>query len=234
MSWNLQQLINDVERIYGIEQQELLIPTIHSIVARKSYSDFHIEEAEALLNSYLSDKSEIVNLFNLVIGSHKDEQLHFRSCRIKTEAHIVACLQSMHSTSDILSHSIYYALGMNLDPKLSIKLKDVSIATVHSKINQRYPSVGNLINELRTHADYKYLSAIVNHSKHRSVIGTCFTVQPQEIRRCGLQFHEFTHNDIFHSARWVDDFLKSEYTRQDFLLIKIGNELNDMVQKKIS
>lgn len=235
MLWNLQKLVNNVKRISGIEQQELLAPTIHSIVARKNYTTFHYNEAEALLNDYLSDKSDIKNLFNLVIGSHKDEQLNFHFCRIKTEAHIVACLQNMHSISDILSHSIYYALGMNLDPELSIKPRDISITKVHSKIKQKHSSMGDLISELTDHADYKHLSDIVNHSKHRSVIGTCFIVQPQETKTYGLQFHEFTTSKgKFHHKRWVDDFLKPEYTRQDFLLKKIGNEQNDIVQKKIS
>jgi len=42
----------------------------------------------------------------------------------------------------------------------------------------------------------------------------------------GLKFSELRYDDQIFPARWVEPTLKSEYERQEALIMKIGNALN--------
>lgn len=233
MSWNLQILKDEVEETHGEAQRELLIPCLESIVDRQHYANYHFQDFESLLKEFLSSRSEVDQLFRLVIGSDLNERNEWHICRKKAEANIVGCLQSMHATSDILGHVIYYALNMNQNSLLRLSDMKISIYSVSKKISSvpKYSDLSDCVNKLTTHTDFRYLSDIVNHSKHRSVIGTSFTVNVHEDsgRPHGIEFHSFNYNDRNHNRRWVDTYLKSEHTRQLSLIIKVGNEINRLV-----
>jgi len=235
MRWNVKRLKGDVEKIYGEKQRRLLSPSIDSLIDRKSFARYHFQESERLLKNFLINKTDRHDLVKLVVGTDQEELNEFSQCLLCVKAHIVACLQSMHAMADILGHVVYYALGMNNDHKTRLNLRDVSIRSVLKKLTaySEYKALTDKMSQLTSNDDFEYLSHIVNHSKHRSIIGASFTFYDQvdAERSHGLEFLDFTFNGTFHSKRWVDTFLEKEYCRQDPLTIEIGNEINLLVQQ---
>jgi hypothetical protein len=237
MKWSIQELREDVELVNGEAQRNLLSPCLESIVDRKLYARYHFQEFERLLKEFLADRSKI-SLLKLVFDNDEDERSNFYLCRKQAEANIMGCLQSMHTIADILSHVIYYSLNMNRYALLKMVARKVSILSVQKKLTgiSEYETLRNLINQLIGHADYKYLCDIVNHSKHRSIVGTSFTVNfGDDVDRLhGLEFLAFEYESRLHPERWVDEYLKNEYKRQDSLIIEIGNEINRVVRARVT
>jgi hypothetical protein len=237
MQWNLKQLRHDVGLLYGEDQVQLLSPCLNSIVDRKFYARFHFQEGMRLLQDFLQsgehDESSLMRLM-LSIGEEPSDEFHMR--RRKAEAHVVACMESLHSLSDILGHAIYFSTGQNLDGKTRLNPRKVSIQAIRPTL-QALPNaaeLGALTNKLTEHPDYKYLADIVNHSKHRSVVGTAFTVSFIEHaeQRYGLELRAFEYEGRVYSKRWTEPVLEKEYGRQSTLVIKIGVALNEWVRHR--
>jgi hypothetical protein len=197
---------------------------------------FHFQEGMKLLREFLEDKDDQSTLIMLILGNDQDEDNEFDLRRRQAEAHMVACMQSMHALSDTLAHVVYFATGQNLDSKTYREPKKVSIFSIRTalKLDPTKAEIEDLITELIEHSDYEYLADIVNHSKHREIIGTPFSVSMAEDadRPYGLQLKAFEHENRIYSAKWVEPFLEREYERQVVLVNRIGEKLNHWVRNK--
>jgi hypothetical protein len=232
MTWNLEQLREDVTFLFGDEQRECLSPSLNSIVDRQTYARFHYQESKRILGEVLNDRDDQAILFDLIFGADRNARHEFANRRKFAEAHIVAFLQSLHSLSDILAHAIYFALGLNFHKATRLPPKRVYLHKVQALLPPGEVSVR--LQELINHEDYRYLADIVNHSKHRSVIQTPYSV---DITGCdtqphGLKFAAFVYDDQAYPARWADPFMESEYNRQSALITSIGELLNDLVRSQ--
>lgn len=236
MKWNVKLLLEDVFCLYGEKQSDLLSPCIYSILDRQFYVRFHFQEGTKLLKEFLEDKDDQSALIMLILGKDEEEYNEFYLRRKQAEAHMVACMQSMHALSDTLGHAIYFATGQNLDTKTYLESKKISIFSTRKalKLDPTKAEIEDLIRQLIEHSDYRYLSDIVNHSKHRRIIGTPFSVSMAEDadRPYGLQLKAFKHEDRTYSSEWIEPFLEREYKRQDVLIIQIGEKLNRWVKNK--
>lgn len=232
MTWNLEQLREDVTFLFGDEQHECLSPSLNSIVDRQTYARFHYQESKRILGEVLNDRDDQAILVDLIFGANRNAHHEFASRRKFAEAHVVAFLQSLHSLSDILAHAIYFALGLNLHKATRLPPKRVYLHKVQALLSAGEVSVR--LQELINHEDYRYLADIVNHSKHRSVIQTPYSV---DVTGCdtqphGLKFAAFVYDDQAYPARWADPFMESEYNRQSALITCIGELLNDLVRSQ--
>lgn len=232
MTWNLSQLRDNVATQHGDAQREHLSPSLNSIVDRQLYARFHFQEASRILKEVLEDRDDQSVLIDLVFGADREAHHEFANSRKFAEAHITACLQSLHSLSDILAHAIYYALGLNLDDATKLRPSRIYLYKVRPLIPAG--KMSTLIQELVEHADYRYLGDIVNHSKHRSVVQTPYSldVTGTATRPHGLKFAAFTYDGRAHPARWVASFVESEYNRQSVLTTDIGELLNELVRER--
>ena len=232
MTWNLEQLREDVTFLFGDEQHECLSPSLNSIVDRQTYARFHYQESKRILGEVLNDRDDQAILVDLIFGANRNAHHEFASRRKFAEAHVVAFLQSLHSLSDILAHAIYFALGLNLHKATRLPPKRVYLHKVQALLSAGVVSVR--LQELINHEDYRHLADIVNHSKHRSVIQTPYSV---DVTGCdtqphGLKFAAFVYDDQAYPARWADPFMESEYNRQSALITCIGELLNDLVRSQ--
>ncbi len=66
-------------------------------------------------------------------------------------------------------------------------------------------------------------------------VGTSFKVNlnSNEERSHGLEFNKFEYEGREYEKRWVDEFIKQEYSRIDTLVIGIGIEINKFVKNKL-
>lgn len=229
MAWNLEQLREDVRHLFGDEQRRHLSPSLNSIVHRQIYARFHFQESKRILGELLEGRDNEAVLRDLIFGANPDAYYEFASRRLHAEAHIVALLQSLHSLSDILAHAIYFALGLNLDKATMLSPKRVYL---HRVLRLAPPSdMRDLLRALIEHKDYQYLSDIVNHSKHRSIVQTPYSVDTtgSDTLPHGLKLDAFVYDDRAYPALWAHPFLESEYNRQSALITSIGESLNVLV-----
>lgn len=236
MEWNLKSLLEEVSYLYGDTQRDLLSLCLYSIVDRQFYVRFHFQEGMKLLKKFLENKDDPNTLIMLILGKDEEEYSEFYLRRKQAEAHIVACMQSMHALSDTLGHVVYFATGQNLDAKTCLESKKISIFSTRKalKLDPTKAEIENLIRQLIEHSDYRYLSDIVNHSKHRRIIGMPFSVSIVEgaDQPYGLQLKAFEHQNRIYSTKWVEPFLEREYERQVVLVNQIGKKLNHWVRNK--
>ncbi len=230
-TWNLESLRSRVGFLYGPNQRKLLSPCLESIVTREYYARFHFQEGRKLVYEFLSTREGVKDLAKLVFGGVKEDQVEFhRRCRC-AEAHVLACLQSIHSAYDIMGHVLYYSLGMNNIPDQIIPDHIIGIKSVYNKIRDIniYDSIVSEIYKYINNDNYKYLSAIVNHSKHRSIVNICFTVDicGDEKDLYKFNFNEFVYNGENYVPRCAYTFIDEEYNRCSSQIVSIGLKLND-------
>jgi hypothetical protein len=233
MSWDLNILRQEVVKQYGQEQLDKLDPCLNSIAERLAFSRLYFQKSKVALDKDLHDKTDKASLFKLVLPYESEERKEFEECKFIARAHILSCIQNIHCTTDILSHVIYYSLKLdNASKERDINLKNVK-HWLRGDIE--CDSLRKMIDELISHDDYKYLVALVNHSKHRSIIEPYFNVN---LRKQGrdmqeMRFRRFSFNRKEHPSRHVFKFIESEYERESSQIINIGNEINRIVQKNV-
>lgn len=238
MTWNRKELENDIEILFGKEQRELLSPCLKTIEEKEFYATYHCNEVERLINEELKgiapDNHKLINLIDDTGEMNKKVVLVVRKAR----AHIIACLQSLHSLADVLAHVIYFALNMDNDTGTKIDSKKIYASSVSGKLNliSGANSLKTVFDSLIKDDGFRYLSAIVNCSKHRNLINTNFWINlnpNKEYSANGLEFFEFKIKEDNYAQKRVIEFIKNEHSRIDNLVIEIGMEINKFVRNKL-
>lgn len=224
-AWDLRQLRDDVQRIFGEWQRNALSPCLDTVVERRFFAQFHFIEARNMLDAALAGHGN-VDLFARVFGGYDAELGSFEQVRRRAAAHINACVHAMHSLPDILGQVIYLSLGMNRDPATELQERSTNIYAVRDKLSSG--KLRELVEQLVAHADFTYLAGLNNMSKHRSIVPVRYSLDMtgQDPEGHGLKFNEFTYDGEHYSTRWVRPFLVSEYQRQEALVMEIGLKLN--------
>lgn len=223
-TWNLAALKDAVRRLYGPTQEKALTPPLNSVVQRGAFARYHYSEAKRLLNAATAAHAEPSEMVQLLLGSDPASAA-FQQARFEAAAHVTACVQCMHATADTFAHVVYFALGMNLNPETCLKPRQITITNVMKTLP--VGPVRKLINELVDHEGFRYLSALNNHSKHRSIVDIPFSLDLTATPGpSGLKFAAFEYDDAEFPECWAMPSLDAEYGRQSLLIIPIGQALN--------
>ncbi len=238
MTWNLKELKNDIETLFGKEQLELLSPCLETIADKNFYVHYHYNEIERLINEELkeieSENNKLINLIDDTGEEHKKVLLEIR----KACAHIIACLQSLHSIADVLAHVIYFALNMDNDTGTKLDSTKIYASSVSGKLNliSGANPIKTVFDSLIKDDGFRYLSAIVNCSNHKNLINTNFWINSdpdKEYSAKSLEFYAFKFKRKNYAQKRVIEFIKNEYSRIDSLVIEIGIEINNFVRNKL-
>lgn len=227
--WNLKQLRDDVAELYGREQLERLKPSLESVVQRQRYARHHFLESERRIKEVMADP---VRAEKHPLELWDDEEVN--QAHDDARAEIVACVQSMHAVADILAHVVYFALAMDRNAATALEEWKISVKSVHKRLSAG--AIKDILQELKGHADFVYLEALVNHCKHRSLVPIpyYYDLSGQHRAKQGFWFADFTYGETPHLTREVETYLKDEYKRQSRLVIDIGNALNAEVAKRVA
>lgn len=231
MPWNLEALRDGVKTAFGPDQRRLVAQSIKSVCDRRAFSRYHYQEAMRIIDAKVDGRPGD-ELFPIMMGVYDDDTGSFENARFMAYANIVACMHSMRSVADNLVHLVYYATGMNRDAATCIKIeRDIAWGTVRKKLIPA--AVKAELDALHEHPDFKYLCALDNHCKHRSIVDIGYAISITEEAH-GLRIKAFTHDGINHAPQWVRPFLKSEFERQDARISRAGNYLNDYVAQTLA
>lgn len=242
MEWNLKELEDAVRDAHGDQCAAAIREPLQSFGWKSDMAYFHACEAEQILKDAIvatprfkgQDPPSISTAKVVMLSAAPGaigEQLFFE--RFKIEAHIIASAQALHSLSDILCHVIYWAY----------QLDSISNAPAENHLNlhstlralrgmPQYVTTASLVQAVVDAPEFKYLTAYVNTTKHKSLIPASISAAFAPEDRGGMRIKGFDYinpvgNRHCFDSKWVYDFLFPENQSIRLKLVAVGKSLND-------
>ena len=213
-----QQLKRYLRDLRGDDQVDLFRFSLSSLRDRIDYAQYHVDEAKRLMSPYTAGDGPRPG----------DDPQPFKTALTQTAAHVLACLQSLHACADICAHVVYFGVGSNLDPK-PIKERLVGARTVLARIPDHPTS--QALRSLVENPEFEYLDAVVNRSKHRTVIYTGYTFEPRDSAEArswhGVVLWRFERLGRAYPIRRSEEFLATELDRQRSVLSAVAAALEE-------
>lgn len=233
-TWNIALTGHLVTAVFGAAQWKKAHPSVRSMTDRPEFCRYHYHEALDMMSAYIESKLKERGLW----GVYEDRD-EFSYLMLKIRANITAFVQSLHAVADTCSHMLYYSLALD---RLQIPLKerDIYANKVLKLLEQRrddgYPEYDNLcklFRKITTADDYKYLNALTNTSKHRSIVRSELNEDATGRReeKWILFLESFWYAGEFFEKTNAREFMRKEHDRIQLLTVNIGVELNDVLKK---
>jgi len=170
IQWGMEETRANINRRFGTAQFKLARASIASSVARLDYAKYHYSEVSRLLKRF-SKKYLSVEPLVAVVSGEVHIRRQFEIFMMKTNAHSIACIQSIHAIPDLMAHSIYFSLGFNLLPQ-PLPPEKVSAFTVMDLLKKTVAHRQSRDILRAFCADdpaFRHVAALANIAKHRSV-----------------------------------------------------------------
>lgn len=232
-TWDFGALLQDVGALYGERQLKLIEPCLQSVAKRQRYAAYHYMETRRLLGPPLEGRDSAAVPAEPMLSTEIDTR-GGHAPYAQAEAHYVALLQCMHALADSLAHTLYFALGLNREFDKLLPDRDISILSVRDRLEPG--DIKEAARSMMVDADLKYLAALVDHSKDRSIIETYLAVgtaaavgEPR-----GLRLAAFEHDGERYPARWAEPFVTGAFSRQTVHVFQIGNLLNAELSRRVT
>lgn len=232
--WDIRLTKELVTAVFGAAQWKKAHPSVRSMTDRPEFCFYHYHEALHIMNEYISSNLTGIGLW----GVYEDYE-EFSYLMLKIRANIVAFVQSLHAVSDTCSHMLYYALALDKLPK-PLKERNIYDKEVLKLLEQQrdagnseYDNLCRLFRELSNGVNYKYLNALTNTSKHRSIIRPELNedVTGRREEKWILFLESFWHAGELFEKTNAREFMQKEYDRIQPLTVNIGVELNEVLMK---
>lgn len=234
--WNLDETRRQITRLYGRGQLDLAKGCLRSVDDRMTYAWIHCQDALQLIGSYIDENLKESTLIEAVHFGSEEGSTDFNTFIRKVGAHLVACIQSIHTLPDILAHAIYYSLAINLTEK-PIKERGITASSVAKRLSEISDAkhVRLLLIEISTGGAFPHLSALANHSKHRSIILPSMNEDWTGLReeRHVVMLSAFEYDDTSYGAVSAKEFLIAESGRCFKLVIQVGHALNAVLGNRV-
>lgn len=235
--WDVNQTRKYVEQLYGHEQLTLVRPCIQSVIDRQLYARIHFRDAQSKLKAYVGDALQHVDLMGITLTGDNETWGDLNVFIREVGAYLTACVQSIHSIPDILSHATYYSLGINLE-KGFLPPHLISVRTVSASMKDKDELSGlrALLDELVREDSFSHLSGLANRAKHRSIVAPALNEDwtSERAERHRLVFPEFVYREFTYPQVFADDLLSAEYERCAKLVVAAGIELNAILERRVT
>ncbi|MBD8147776.1 hypothetical protein IFT37_17715 [Pseudomonas fluorescens] len=233
-TWNIGLTGELVTAVFGAAQWEKAHPSVRSMTDRPEFCRYHYHEALDMMNAYIESKLKETGLW----GVYEDYD-EFSYLMLKIRANITAFVQSLHAVADTCSHMLYYSLALDRLP-IPLKERNIYANKVLKLLEQQcddgypeYDKLCKLFREITTADDYKYLNALTNTSKHRSIVRSELNEDATGRReeKWILFLEPFWYAGEFFEKTNAREFMRKEHDRIQHLTVNIGVELNDVLKK---
>lgn len=232
-SWDVGKTRELVEKIYGPPQLKAIRPSLESLVERQIFASYHFYEYKRILHRHIDSRLGEKHILELTLPLTTTDQYRADNALNQAAANVIACLQSLHCLLDTLAYVIYYCSGLNLTPD-ALPERDISTNRVASKLRSRsdFSKVLDAFDALSSHQLVKHLSALINHSKHRSVIRPSLNI---DLRKADgpsyvLEFPEFVYDKKTYQAVDTERFMEQVYEVLSPKVVECGNHMNDVLE----
>ncbi len=108
--WNIDETRQQIARLFGRHQLNLARDSLRSIDDRMTYAAIHYQDAVLLINTYVDENLKNASLIEVMHRDDESLSADFNLFIRKVGAHLIACIQSIHTLPDILAHAIYTRL----------------------------------------------------------------------------------------------------------------------------
>lgn len=234
--WNIGETGEVLFKLYGREQQQLILASIHSVWRRMEYARLHYYDAKNLADAYI-DQNLIENPLLIAIHGSDDGSQKFNEFIYRAGAHITAFTQNLHAVADTFGHALYYALDLKQtgEPLDEWKVNANSVL-IRLRLDPELQNLVELLHKLIDGGAFEHLTALVNHSKHRALVlaslAEDWTGPASEKHR--LQLNHFVHNKKPYPTVDVTGFLSDEWDRVYKLGVDMGRELHAILQERLA
>ena len=234
-SWDFEEFRAILQKTHDKGAIATISSFLDSIYFKIYSAAYHKEEANQILDEMLGCErysTGIELIFEQVTGTEKGKS--FQTACKKSEAHIVAYAQCLHSSIDILGNVIVYALPLEAllkDRKWSIHGVKNGVSKLHNT-----ESLTQKIEILLSSDIFNYIASYTNSQKHVKHLDMPFTAHScEELCRAGIQLAPFTclnykNDEVPYEAKWADDlFEESKFILEG--ITNVGNNLSDYLRK---
>jgi hypothetical protein len=244
-SWDVDITRKHLENLYGHERFDLyqqkridfLRPYLQSVLDRRTYAGIHFHDLQTLFDEFVQTNLQKSSVIKFRIGEDRQAQNKLDDFIRRIGAYFIACIHSIHSVPDILAHVIYYSLAMDTD-KSKLSLVSIGSDSVIKKLESVADATDlrNLMVNLVKGGSFPHLSALSNHSKHRSLIPHLLreSLLSEQPDRHTIRISTFEYKNEIYPEVIAKDFLADEYKHLSLITIKIGNELNSLLAKRVA
>ncbi|BEU95546.1 hypothetical protein ACDW_43360 (plasmid) [Acidovorax sp. DW039] len=232
--WSVELTKELVTEVFGKEQWAKAFPSVRAVTDRPAFCGYHYHEALDMMNKYVNSNMKDVGLFS--IFGNSDE---FNELMLQISANVVAFVQSLHALTDCCSHMLYHTLALEKHPS-PLKERDINAAQVLKRLKPNsntedleHGKLYTLFKQMTTGEDYRYLCALSNTLKHRSMIlpqlnqDTTGTRQEKWI----LFLEPFKYMGSSFDRTNVREFMRKEHDRIQPLTVDIGVQMNETLKR---
>lgn len=232
--WDIELTQELVTGVFGAAQWKKAHPSIRSMTDRPNFCRYHYHEALGMMNDYIESNLKETGLW----GVYEDYD-EFSYLMLKIRANVVAFVQSLHAVADTCAHMLYYSLALDNLPK-PLKKRDIYVKEVLKLLEQQrdaghseYGKLCGLFRDITMGDDYKYLNALANTSKHRSIVRIELNEDATGIReeKWILFLESFWYAEEFFEKTNARESMRKEHDRIQPLTVNIGVELNEVLRR---
>lgn len=227
-SWDVEKTRKLVRQVYGLSQLETIRPSLESLAERQIFASYHFHEYKRILHQHIGSRLGKKHILELTLSLNTSDRYRIDNALNQAAANVIACLQSLHCLLDTLAHVIYFSSGLNLMPD-ALSGREISSNRVTSRLRNRsnFSRVLDTFDAISRHQLVKHLSALVNHSKHRSVIRPSLNVDGSAYT---LVFPEFVYDTKTYQAVDTERFMEQVYEVFSPKVVECGNHLNSVLE----
>jgi hypothetical protein len=231
--WDKTHTESLVTSLFGKKQWDKAHPSARSMTDRPEFCRYHYHEAIGLLEKFIKTSLSGGSLW---FALHNDEE--FRQLMISIKANFTAFVQSLHAIPDTCSHMLYYGLALDRLPK-PLNERGIHASNVLAILEQQrdagqpaYAKLCALFRELTTGDSYKYLNALANTVKHRSVVSIQLNEDAtgKRTQKYILYLEPFSYAGVAYPQTDAREFMRKEHDRIQPLTVSIGIELNRVLE----
>jgi hypothetical protein len=237
-SWDLRVTRDSVTSLFGADQRALLEPVLEALRDRQRFARLHYQCASRALHEFLPAQLSLSEVIARTVPWDAEQRGALDDCLTVVEANVLACVQSLHAQLDNLAHVVYFGTGMDRHADFRLPNRAITLNKVRSAV-ARLEGARRVADSLSAFRDGSvYLSALVNHGKHRSLVPLMLHVDPpipgrKSAPNYRLEFGSFNYDNKPFAARAVLDFLEQDYLRLSAQVVETGCALNKWLLEQI-
>jgi hypothetical protein len=216
--WNLKDLRDHIKA--SKPDSVALLEIVRSVDRYISIFLYHLEKArDAMKGIGNTEYPESPDNIMIVLGV-SEHQEQYNLAKISSEAHILGAVHSVRAMFDVFAFLVNSLLLNNEIPEhrcdlhtVTKKLPDSSLKLALCDVIESYW--------------FRYVSAFINISKHRMLVGHTFRVGIED-GYVGIKLGAFTYRDTSYPDYQLMEFLVGVLSVKN-AIVHCGNELNALV-----
>lgn len=206
--------------------------SLKSVAARLNHASYHFHEVNSAWQSFCeraaTKKSPFAKLGFPIIGEQDNtHQWLSEAGALVRSAHLVACVQALHSIPDTLAYAISFCFELEIPERGE---RDINVGYVKGKLEFKSCAkfAVEALSDLKKEGNYKKINALSNYAKHRSIIDESISTDPDAGAEAPifLRFKTFTFDDELYEAAEALPLLDSELKRMQSVVNGFGAALN--------